>query len=292
MEISWLEYALLASDVYDAPPKFFNKQWSIVPNINKEVLDQRRIELIDRARNQAYKKLHEARMQTSLIARGWQVLHEHPAEIGDGFFARLYGNDYTRNTVTAYRGTVVTEIENLVADIKLWLKKPSSMLEKARDFYDSVKDNIKRFQKNSQNYSKKIYFTGHSLGGYLAQYIAVWQKSIQDEVAAVVFNAPKLGKFEDEFVHYVDPHKSYPYIINIDLDYDQIHTVGTAIGIQHILHGDESCSPDFLNQLRIQPSLYPQASFAASAGQLVYCFGHEHSMDTMSKTISTLREAV
>ncbi len=115
----------------------------------------------------------------------------HPPIFDDGFFARLYANRFTKETVVAYRGTVVdqhqkiTTFENVSSDLKLGAGYWSESDREAIHFYQWAI----RYLQQQNEFNKHPILTGHSLGGYLAQVVAIEYK----QATAIVFNAPMLG---------------------------------------------------------------------------------------------------
>ena len=152
------------------------------------------------------------------------------------FFARLYANRVTKETVIAYRGTVASRrtIGDFIADIDLSIKKWSEQDTQAEEFYQWAKKYLANY--NPDQFSLFPSFTGHSLGGYLAQLVAAQNPGNP----AVVFNAPGIGKFKDHYIGYIKPDNPIykRFIYNYDLNTDIIHHTGTLIGNQKILSGD------------------------------------------------------
>jgi hypothetical protein len=250
LKTSILSYAKLASDVYDSPPLPINRNSSFyyiyaskpeyikkrIQNLELIMLKEYEVERKKRILNQ------DARLGPIGIAvMGWQELYSYEDKQKNGFFARVYGNSLTADTVIVFRGTVLSIINHYKADIKLALGNTIDYLTVADDFYrEAISAIIKLNKKKIKNIEYNLFptFTGHSLGGYIAQYMGILYKR-----NTVVFNAPKIGGLHNApGIGYIDPHGNYPYILNIDIDHDVIHRVGSRIGRQHLIHGDSSCA--------------------------------------------------
>lgn len=169
---------------------------------------------------------------------------KHYAEQIDTFLGRLYLKNEAE-TVIAFRGTVPGVLNDYYSDIKLGLHLETSHNTHARNFYDMVKE----FLSKNINFCQRPVLTGHSLGGYLAQLIAVEQ-----QLPAIVFNAPKIGGYRDPYLNnkLISSKQHYEQIYNVDVDYDFIHQIGTPIGHTIILQGDEEFSSNKLIQAMIK----------------------------------------
>ena len=94
-------------------------------------------------------------------------------EKGNGFYASVITNG--DDIVIAFRGTQVLDGGDINSDIKMYFAVMPSQAKNALELYDVVK---------AKYPNRKIYLTGHSLGGSLAQIVAGYNK----DVCAVTFN--------------------------------------------------------------------------------------------------------
>lgn len=235
--VTYLECAFLSQDVYkkqNTNSKRTLSGWLTIYEHNKQHIN--------------HKLLH---LKLDTIAKKFELekpLYEKPeptkeekqnyhAEQMDTFFGRLYLKKSTNEAVAAIRGT--QKLNDLISDVKLTFNQESSHTAFARKFYREVMS----FLGNRTTISQFPLFTGHSLGGYLAQLIAV-----EFNVPAIVFNAPKISGFNDLYLHRrISPNEKHDNIINIDVDYDYIHRVGKPVGSSYIIHGDDECNPHAIN---------------------------------------------
>lgn len=189
----------------------------------------------------------------------------------DSFFARLYANIHTGETVIAFRGTEVgkniskiSTAEDFAADVQIGiLGEISSQDIDALLFFQWAKNYL-----NTQmhyNFYRFPILTGHSLGGYLAQLIA----SKYPGTITITFNAPGLtslinpimninpsyARLEETlangntfarafFSREITPSHLYANDIHdFNISYDAIHKVGTQVGTVYTLSGsDRSCN--------------------------------------------------
>jgi Protein of unknown function (DUF2974) len=177
---------------------------------------------------------------------GLYVLDKHglPYNANHAFFARLYANKFTGETVIAYRGTAqkrngiifATDIKD---DVQLAFYRNNPQNQQALHFYQHAK-----FFLNQLYYSEKIpllkvsvninqlsrfpVLTGHSLGGYLAQYVAYKNPG----TTCIAFNAPGIGG-----LHKISASNCHSSINNIVVDNDLIHKTGKQIGQVRVLKG-------------------------------------------------------
>ncbi len=133
------------------------------------------------------------------------------------FFARLYvrklrGQRSPNAAVIAYRGTLINYSGNLLDDLEIGVGHLPHDEPLARAFYINAVQYI---------YSHGLHprFTGHSLGGALAQLVAI---NSRKRPPVVTFNSPGIGKL----VHKSD----YYYIHNYNSKDGLINKVGTTEG--------------------------------------------------------------
>lgn len=166
-------------------------------------------------------------------------LPNHAIEWENGFFARLYGNLITHQTVIAFRGTLLSKYGDDISDVQLTLKHDSTEDENARQFYQacltflSSPTNHLPTTIHPHAFSKCPIACGHSLGGYLAQVLAV-----DYHVKAVSFNAPSIGHYQDPYRGSISSYEPIynQLIYNFVLDSEFIHRVGSPAGQQYLLH--------------------------------------------------------
>lgn len=177
---------------------------------------------------------------------GLYVLDKHglPYNANHAFFARLYANKLTCETVIAYRGTAqkrngfifATDIKD---DIQLAFYKNNPQNQQALHFYQHAKlflthlHYLKNYHSlntiiNINQLSSFPLLTGHSLGGYLAQYVAYKNPG----TTCIAFNSPGIGGLNK-----ISANNSHSSINNIVIDNDLIHKTGKQIGDVKILKG-------------------------------------------------------
>jgi len=160
----------------------------------------------------AYRGSETQPMSPALSALKWQRGFQSPKD-HDDFFARVYTNErYPGLVVVAYRGTVITDIENLVTDYQIWREEEPDTVSLACQFYDKA---------HAEEKSDIVFkLTGHSLGGALAQWVAV-----KTDRMAAVFNSPGIGREKG-----IDPDRNYSNIHNFNAKDGFISKVGAPIG--------------------------------------------------------------
>ena len=207
-----LEYALLSQDVYINTELCLNSNGLYIPTSKYLKNDWIGLNVIE-------------------------TISKYPKNRTKDFFARLYANRNTKETIIAYRGTVLSKKGDLKADAELTVKKWSPQDEQARSFFQLAKANLAG-QKDKQ-YSCFPSVTGHSLGGYLAQIVGVEFRG----TLAVAFNSPGIGGFVDPYVGYIDPRDPFykKTVFNYCIDADVIHKTGILIGNTYYLKGALIC---------------------------------------------------
>jgi hypothetical protein len=167
-----------------------------------------------------------------------------PLNANHAFFARLYANKLTHETVIAYRGTAEKRNGNIfMADIKddiqIALYKNNPQNQQALNFYQHsklylthlhyLKNNKLSNTININRLSNFPLLTGHSLGGYLAQYVAYKNPG----TSCIAFNAPGIGGLKR-----ISAKHCHSSINNIVIDNDLIHRAGNQIGDVKVLKGN------------------------------------------------------
>lgn len=156
-------------------------------------------ELSDRV----YYENHDEQVKKLPPLENWQVFLQ-AKEIGlDKFdyYSTAYINKTSKNIVISFRGNT-TDKDGLRADILLLFKEIHVQFALAEQFAKKVREKANNFKLDEY----RISFTGHSLGGSLAEVMSVRQKS-----SAVTFDTPgSLPLIEKIKGHKIDP-------VNIDV---------------------------------------------------------------------------
>lgn len=109
---------------------------------------------------------------------GWRVLQ---TKSHHQYHLTAYINEYTQEVVIAIPGTDATKPETLFNDLQIVLKDTPHFEKIVDEFSQEVENNLR--QRGQRHYN--ISYTGHSLGGFLAQLAALKSKR-----QAVVFESP------------------------------------------------------------------------------------------------------
>jgi len=138
-----------------------------------------------------------------------------------GFQAHVFHNEATEEVVIAFGGTRLTDVGDLSADWAIINDRLPIQVGNAHALYIEVVRFLEKMHKQAC-----ILFTGHSLGGALAQYMAIDQKGCP----AVTFGAPgildALGSMADKY----DPLYTYPVVNHIATG-DPIGMWGMHLGV-------------------------------------------------------------
>ncbi|MCR9239118.1 MAG: hypothetical protein NXI17_20820 [Alphaproteobacteria bacterium] len=102
---------------------------------------------------------------------------------GTGFRAKAYYSSENNTLVLAYAGT--NDKLDLMTDVQLAVKGTSNQDVQASQFAQETKSKLRSMGVADFN----VVYTGHSLGGFLAQIVATQD----DNAKAVVFNSPGIG---------------------------------------------------------------------------------------------------
>lgn len=267
------EYALLAADVYNDEQQQNFESWHIPQH---EILKPR------------WRGIYNVNLYLKSQFYINHLSQQQMKPISTGFFARLYGNLITHESIVAYRGTVPGKIGDDLADFDLTFKMTSNEVLNAHDFFYAchvfLTSDIQQSPLNKGHFNPVMSVTGHSLGGYLAQTVAT-----EFRAHAVVFNAPGAGGLHDPYVGYLDTQNSLYHneIYNIDTDADWIHTVGEKLGQTQTLHDPFSLQNQCLDSERHLNSLAPQTFYKFYCG--ISNFNHVISDDhSILKVIQVL----
>jgi hypothetical protein len=131
------------------------------------------------------------------LPMGWQLLTTAFNE-KNGYFGAAYWNSESHQIVIAHRGTDASKIDVLLTDLNgIVLNRYVSQMNSATTFADKLKRCLTELEVNFQ-----LFFTGHSLGGWLAQittftskYLALYDCKFQNaqegyHAHTVVFDSP------------------------------------------------------------------------------------------------------
>lgn len=111
-----------------------------------------------------------------------------------GFAATAFKNPRTKEIVIAFRGTELHDSDDLQADLELVTDNYVESIDDAKKFVTAVRRVYREKDTNKEDY--KITLAGHSLGGWLANYMTVEVKdrkllgSRSGYLKTVTFNAP------------------------------------------------------------------------------------------------------
>ncbi len=147
----------------------------------------------------------------------------HPRYLDDpitGFQAHVYHNEATEEVVLAFGGTRLTDVGDLSADFAIGNNQLPHQFDNAKRLYDEVDRIFVKIRKQA-----KYSFAGHSLGGALAHYMAIYRKGCP----AATFGAPgildALGSLASEY----DPLYPYP-VVNHVATGDPVGVYGRHLG--------------------------------------------------------------
>jgi hypothetical protein len=104
--------------------------------------------------------------------------------------------------VLSFRGTETKKWRDLVTDFSIWLVKYRGMLVHSGFLtaFRSVEKELGRDLQKAVQSKKRIFYTGHSLGGALAMLAC----SLVKPDSMYTFGCPKLGKFGRDYLYGID----------------------------------------------------------------------------------------
>jgi len=125
---------------------------------------------------------------TISLPDGWEIYNTSPIESDSGYAGQAYINRSTGEVVIAHRGTEPTTTGDLIADLQLALDAiPTQYTNDLTNFVSQVKAQMTIEGLNTNG----ISYTGHSLGGVLAQLSVIEEfKNGNTSAQAVVFDSP------------------------------------------------------------------------------------------------------
>jgi hypothetical protein len=160
---------------------------------------------------------------------GW--LHRDMLDVeATGFRAHVYNNDATHEVVIAYSGTHIAERGDLSAGWSILNGRLPLQFDNANAVYDAVVRYLKK-----ENINDRISFTGHSLGGALAQYMAIPAKGCHAETFGAPGILDALGKLAEKY----DPRYFYPVTNHIARS-DMFGMYGRHLGMTRLYNFDLS----------------------------------------------------
>jgi hypothetical protein len=131
----------------------------------------------------------------------------------------IWIHDFT--AYVTFRGT--SSFKDILADLKISSEKYKGCIYVHEGFYDqflSIREDIEEYLEINQCNYDSICFSGHSLGGALAQIAALYFAEHFDEknyVSCITFGSPRVGNkcFADYFCKYVKEH--YRVVNSMDI---------------------------------------------------------------------------
>jgi len=162
-----------------------------------------------------------------------------------GFRAHVYYNKTMGEVVIAFAGTHLTDRGDLVAIHDIASGRLPWQFWNAFALYDYVRLYLKK-----NGIGSRISFTGHSLGGALAQYMAVRAQGCSAETFGAPGVLDSLGILRGEY----DPLYPYPVVNHVSAG-DMITMHSTHVGkvVRHVI--DPSDILIYAALLRIRPLL-------------------------------------
>jgi hypothetical protein len=176
-----------------------------------------------------------------------------------GFRAQVYQNDSTREVVIAYSGTHIAERGDLSAGWAILNGRLPLQFNNAYAVYDAVIDYM-----TLEGVDARISFTGHSLGGALAQYMAIAVKGC----AAETFGAPGILDALESLKGDYDPRHFYQVVNHIARS-DMFGMYGRHLGMTRLYNFDLTD--------RIVPAILP--FYATSPLALAMMIRMSHTID-------------
>ena len=163
-----------------------------------------------------------------------------------GFRAHVYYNKTMGEVVIAFAGTHLTDRGDLVAIHDIASGRLPWQFWNAFALYDYVRLYLKK-----NGIGSRISFTGHSLGGALAQYMAVRAQGCSAETFGAPGVLDSLGILRGEY----DPLYPYPVVNHVSAG-DMITMHSTHVGkvVRHVI--DPSDMLIYAALMRIRPLLF------------------------------------
>lgn len=163
-----------------------------------------------------------------------------------GFRAHVYQSDMAKEVVIAYAGTHLTDRGDLVAISDIASGRLPWQFYNALAVYRTVKEFTEE-----KGIRAEISFTGHSLGGALAQYMAVAVKGC----AAETFGSPGVLDSLGDLRGLFDPLYPYPVVNHVAAgDMITMHSMHVGTVVRHVI--DPSDLLVWAALMRIRPLLF------------------------------------
>jgi hypothetical protein len=172
------------------------------------------------------------------LANFWKRLQLpiHPRYLENpvtGFQAHVYHNEAAQQVVITFSGTQLNDRGDLEACRDIWKGRLPKQFWNAYDLYFQVLDYMK-----GKGVQVQISFTGHSLGGALAQYMAIAAQGRP----AVTFAAPGVLDALEALQGIYNPGYSYP-VVNHVARGDEFGNYGRHVGAVNYYFFDQSDDP-------------------------------------------------
>ncbi len=175
----------------------------------------------------------------------------------NGFFSRSYYSTKKKKRVVAFRGTEPGDWKDLMTDVHIILRKNSEQ------FIKSLRQGLK--------FKNEVVYTGHSLGGALAKYVAA-----KYGYQAVAFNAPGIKGLNN-----LNQMHRNARIHNVNALFDPVSKYGEHFGTEETLHvGSIPFLPDVTEPLAVGASMVASQGMGAVAVGSYYLLG-QHSISNL-----------
>jgi len=194
-----------------------------------------------------------------------------------------------------FRGTVPTDIYNIIADIGIAFNKIPMQMVRARGYVNQEIDRIKTWHNKdiSESFEKvPIYITGHSLGAVIASNIFASMEKPGGRIQCITFDNPgsleiarkylqSQGRSED--LAYVIVNGLKPWVHNIQADVNIINTWNEQWGdvyriLKYYIYGYSSPTP---------PTTIPQNPYLNLYYLSIYSIENQHSMENIDYSITS-----
>jgi hypothetical protein len=190
-----------------------------------------------------------------------------------GFRAHVYHNETKKEVVIAFAGTTFSDTRDRKACWDIATGSLPQQFWNASALYDEVTQQTK-----IKNIQAKISFTGHSLGGALAQYMAIAAQ--EQGCPAVSFGGPGVLGALGELMSKYNPAYAYPVVNHVALG-DELANFGWHVGTVHCYSFEHSGNA--------QPGSLPQSNDESEITYRIMVTLKNHSMETYIKELKKLK---